>query len=198
MRTTRTNESINRTLAVLLACMACLLVAGCDTQPRSTPTQKQGGTLYIGVETPFHGFDVLEVPSGGILLPAMAMIGSAVQEPLFRMDRDGSLSPVLGLSATPSADGKTWDIALRENVVFHDGTPFNAAAVVHHWRRMLDPATRFRGRATFQPIQAVDAIDDHHVRFTLEHAWAPFPAMLADDMAAFALIPSPTAVDKRT
>jgi 4-phytase/acid phosphatase/peptide/nickel transport system substrate-binding protein len=183
---------------MLLTCMACLLIAGCDTQSRSANTQKQGGTLYIGVETPFHGFDVLEVPSGGILLPAMAMIGSAVEEPLFRMDRAGSLISVLGLSATPSADGKTWDIALRKNVVFHDGTPFNAAAVVHHWRRMLDPDKRFRGRSTFQPIQAVEAVDDHQVRFTLEHPWAPFLAMLADDMVAFALIPSPTAVDSGT
>ncbi|NIN65271.1 MAG: ABC transporter substrate-binding protein, partial [Anaerolineae bacterium] len=40
---------------------------------------------------------------------------------------------------TTSEDGLTWTFKLRDDVMFHDGTPFNADAVVYNAMRQFDP-----------------------------------------------------------
>ncbi len=171
-------------------------LTGCGENKSRTGINKNGGVLYIGVETEFHGMDVLGLAGSGALLPAPAMLNSTIQEPLFRMDKSGNLIPVLGLSAVPSENGEKWDVTLRQGVSFHDGTPFNADAVVHHWKRILSPENKYRGRAMIQPIQRVEKVDDYTVRFILAHPWAPFPNVISDELYLFAFIPSPNAVDK--
>jgi peptide/nickel transport system substrate-binding protein len=52
-----------------------------------------------------------------------------VFEPLVDIDQQGKLYGVLAESWTPSGDGKVWTIKLRQNVKFHDGTPFDAESV---------------------------------------------------------------------
>ena len=49
------------------------------------------------------------------------------------------LAPGLATSWQASEDGLTWTFKLRENVVFHDGTPFNADAVVFSLARQFKP-----------------------------------------------------------
>ena len=49
---------------------------------------------------------------------------------------DGSTTnviPSLAEKWETSADGKVWTFTLRKGAKFHDGTPFNAAAVVKNW-----------------------------------------------------------------
>ncbi|MEE4263498.1 MAG: ABC transporter substrate-binding protein, partial [Desulfobacteraceae bacterium] len=155
-----------RVRGLLIFWLALMFLAGCgshETEPVSNAI-RTGGTLYVGVETPFYGLDILG-GGGGILIPDMVMVNNLIQEPLFRMDHSGTLIPVLGLSAAPSADGHHWEIHLRQGVRFHDGTPFAADSVVHHWSRMLDPQSDFRGRKLFQPIERVEKVDPHTVRF---------------------------------
>lgn len=157
---------------------------------------KQDGTLYVGLEIPFYGIDVLG--SAGVLNPEVTAMCNLVMERLFTAGPTGRPEPVLGLSADVSGDGKTWDITLRQGVRFHDTTPFNADAVVHHWKRILDPENRFRGRSFFEPIVDVKKTGEFTVRFILAHAWAPFLSVLSDESYLFAYIPSPTAVDALT
>ena len=175
-------------------CFLVLLavVSGCSRANKPPENNRSGGVLYFGLESQFHGFDVLA--GSGYLNPPMAPLNNLIQEPLFRMDRSGNLIPILGLSATPSDDGRQWDIVLRKNVVFHDGTPFNADAVRHHWERMLDSQNNYRGRPIFQPITRVEKIDEFTLRFILEHPWQPFLEVFSDELLMFNFIPSPKAV----
>jgi peptide/nickel transport system substrate-binding protein len=46
-----------------------------------------------------------------------------------------TLQAALATRWTPSRDGKTWTFTLRRGVKFHDGTPFNAAAVCANFNR---------------------------------------------------------------
>nr|WP_309110435.1 ABC transporter substrate-binding protein [Saccharothrix sp.] len=48
------------------------------------------------------------------------------------------LAPGLAEKWEPSADGKSWTFTLRKNVKFHDGTPFNAAAVCFNFDRWFN------------------------------------------------------------
>ena len=52
-----------------------------------------------------------------------------VYEPLLEQTAGGKLVPYLATSVT-SPDNKTWTIKLRTGIKFHDGTDFNADAVV--------------------------------------------------------------------
>lgn len=47
--------------------------------------------------------------------------------------------PGLAESWETSEDGLTWTFHLRKGVQFHDGTPFNAEAVVYNFQRWMDP-----------------------------------------------------------
>ena len=156
--------------------------------------QKEDGTLYVGLEMPFYGLDVLG--GAGLLVPEMTIMNNLILERLFAKGPTGEIIPVLGMSATSSEDGKAWDIELRQEVVFHDGGPFNAEAVVHHWKRILNPENKFRGRPFFEPVMAVEKMDDHKVRFVLNHPWGAFLNVISDESHSFAYIPSPTAVTK--
>lgn len=156
---------------------------------------KTGGRLVFGAENEFAGFDILKIRGFAI---NDAIANNTILERLFGLDADGNLIPILGLSATPSEDGKTWTIKLRQGVIFHDGTPFNADAVIHHWKRILNPENRYRGRAYITPVLSVEKVDAFTIQFILKYRWLPFPNILTGARGLNSFIPSPKAVDADT
>lgn len=159
------------------------------------PGPEPGGTLTVGVEYEFRGFDPLKA---NYLSLADRSVAMAVEERLFDLDAKGNLVPELALSAKPSKDGRSWTLKLRKGVSFHDGAPFTADAVVGHWQRLLDPQNKFFARSLYEPIESVQKVGDYTVRFNLKHAWAPFKSVLAAPQAIAAYIPSPKAIKEET
>ncbi|WDP87403.1 MAG: hypothetical protein HUN05_21635 [Desulfobacter sp.] len=154
-----------------------------------------GGRLTFLGEVDVRGFDAIKTRS---LVGGGRIVARLVMDKLFSRGENGELLPGLGLSAVNSKDGKTWTIVLRQGVKFHDNTPFNVDAVVHHWKRILNPENRFRGLLLIQPIVSVEKTKEFEVRFHLKHAWTPFTAFLTNPSGFSALIPSPTAVENGT
>jgi peptide/nickel transport system substrate-binding protein len=154
-----------------------------------------GGTLNLAYETDAMGFDAIKAKRS---IGVGRGTAGLVMERLFKRDEAGKLVPILGLSAAASEDGKTWTIALRQAVRFHDGTPFNAEAVVKHWQRLLDPKNRYSQRLLLTPILKVEASGEFEVRFHLKHAWSAFTAVLTNPAGFTAWIPSPKAVEAGT
>ncbi|MDH3999273.1 MAG: ABC transporter substrate-binding protein, partial [Desulfuromonadales bacterium] len=170
-------------------CLSLLVVA-----PASRAVAKEpgyGGTLTVGTEMEPRGFDPIIAGSLGSRARSQMV---AIEERLFDADEEGNLIPELALSATSADDGKLWTIKLRRGVKFHDGTPFNADAVVGHWQRMLDPQNKFRGRRAISTVKSVSKLDDFAVSFELEHPWAEFLPLLASQVFIGAYIPSPKAI----
>jgi ABC-type transport system substrate-binding protein len=64
------------------------------------------------------------------------MAGRTIYETLFEKTPTGDLAGLLAVSGEPVAGSglKTWKVTLREGIKFHDGTPFNADAVVTNWQ----------------------------------------------------------------
>ncbi len=81
--------------------------------------------------------------------------------------------PLLAKRWEQSDNGLTWTFYLREGVVFHDGTPFNAQAVKANFDRLLNPENKLRRRKLFQAINRVEVIDDNTVRFSTATSFAP-------------------------
>ncbi|MCP4690318.1 MAG: hypothetical protein GY859_19855, partial [Desulfobacterales bacterium] len=173
--------------------IAILVAAALICAPVHAAEPKHGGTLRWVGEVDARGFDAIKTP---VLLGTGMLTAIHVMEKLFETDEDGKLIPVLGLSATSSEDGKTWTIKLRRGVKFHDGTSFNADAVVKHWGRLLDPKNRYRGRILLKPILSVEKAGEYEVRFLLKHVWLPFIDTLSNARGFTTLIPSPKAVDE--
>ncbi len=71
-------------------------------------------------------------------------------------------------------DDKTWEFKLRRGIKFHNGEPFDGAAVKFSIGRMLDPQTGATGRGNVSLIDHVDVLDASTVRFVTKQ---PFPLL---------------------
>jgi peptide/nickel transport system substrate-binding protein len=89
-----------------------------------------------------------------------------------------------------SDDLKTWRMKLRPGIKFHDGTPFDAAAVIANLDRTSNPANRCRCLTTMSVFKEWKAIDPMTVEITLKVPNAAMPTILAD---APGIMVSPTA-----
>jgi len=79
---------------------------------------------------------------------------------LMGIDEQGALVPLLATEWTTAEDGLSMDLTLREGVVFHDGTPLTADAVVWNFERLLDPEVNVPRRGPYSPIESVEAVDE--------------------------------------
>ncbi len=150
--------------------------------------QTRGGTLTIGTEAEFSGFDHLKAKIFNQNTTAPA---SSVMETLFAYEGK-NIVPRLGLSLTEAPDRLSATVKLRQGVKFHDGSPFNADAVVFHYERLLAPDSGVNV-GMLAPIEKVEKIDDHTVRFKLKAPWSALRSALAlEGLTNF--IGSPTAL----
>jgi len=107
------------------------------------------------------------------------------------------VEPALAEEWEISDDGTVYTFALRDGVSFHDGSAFNAEAVVWNFERMLNEDHPYHETGPFplsfffSAIETVEAVDDLTVRFTLSEPYAPFLSNLAYPTG---LIVSPAAV----
>jgi peptide/nickel transport system substrate-binding protein len=167
-------------------------------------TPKKGGTLVFGRGGDSVGLDPAYETDGNSF-----MICDNVFEALVAYaDESTALEPGLAESWEISDDGKTYTFHLRKGVKFHDGTDFDANAVVFSIGRMMKtPNVKFVGEGFQIPaqerppeywvsmemddtVESIEAVDPHTVVFKLKRLEAPFLANMGMD---FADIISPTA-----
>jgi len=115
-------------------------------------------------------------------------------------DKTLELVPGLAESWESSDEGLVWTFHLREGVKFHDGTNFNADAVIFSLERLIEGESHphvhsavIPFQPSYQVIDKIEAIDPLTVRITLKHPDAVFEQNLCVYAAS---IVSPTAVKK--
>lgn len=105
---------------------------------------------------------------------------------------DLTFEPALATEWSTSEDGLTWTFPLREGVVFHDGTDFDADDVVYSYNRIIDEelSNSFR----FANVESVEATDPLTVTITLS---TPTPNLLANigGFKGMSILPSGAAED---
>ena len=158
----KSGPSMSRTVRSVLLALA-VAAAGVAALGARDPAeaQKRGGTLTIVRPTDPVSLDPnLETTAPG------AWVYFHMLEGLLTLDENMQIKPALATS---------WDVIsptrvrfkLRPNVRFHDGTPFNAAAVKFTFDRLLDPKTIVPIRFIVAAIKQTDVVDPYTVRFTL-------------------------------
>ena len=189
-------------ITVMLLLLTLVVVGAAFAQ-----APKKGGTLIFGRGGDSVGLDPAYESDGNSF-----MICDNVFEALVEYkDETTELEPLLATSWQISPDGLTYTFNLRKGVKFHDGTAFNADAVVFSiGRQMKEKKLKFFGKGWEMPkqerppeywnnmamdktVDSIEAQDEYTVVFKLKTVEAPFLANLGMD---FADIISPTAFMK--
>ena len=123
---------------------------------------------------------------------AGARIMRQIYDPLVWQPEGGVFYPGLAESWEVSEDGLEYTFYLRNDVTFHDGTPFNAEAVKYTLDRIVDPASRSLQLPRLGPYERSEVLDEFTVRVVLKES---FPVFLSN-ASEVALAPaSPTAIE---
>ncbi len=96
---------------------------------------------------------------------------------LLKWDKNRQLAPDLAKSYEISSDQLTYTFYLRNDVKWHDGSPFKADDVMFTISSIQDPSFKSPLSRSFRGI-AIDKIDDYTVKFTLKEPFAPFLGLL--------------------
>ncbi|MBN3208414.1 glutathione ABC transporter substrate-binding protein GsiB [Pectobacterium brasiliense] len=110
-------------------------------------------------------------------------VAKSFYQGLFGFDKEMKLVNVLADSYDVSPDGLTYTVKLHPGVKFHDGTPFNAAAVKVNLDRASNPDSRLKRYNLFKMIEKTEAVDDLTVKITLKTPFSAFVNNLAHPAA---------------
>jgi len=155
-------------------------------------TPKRGGTLRVSYGNEIANLDFHTAPGYEMMWVAMN-VGCG----LTNIEPDGKFVGDAAESWTTSSDGLLYTFKLRKNVLFHDGTPMDAAAVKFNIDRMRDPATKSGMRPFYEPVHSVEVLDPHTVQVRLKHPYVFFLHMISAYRTGLILL-SPQSIQKFT
>lgn len=153
-------------------------------------TPQAGGKLVVGLKTEPDNIDPHVTPYAVSHNVMMHIFDTLVwQDPA-----DGSFKQGLATSWEAAADGLSFTFTLRTDVVFHDGTPFNADAVKYSFDRIANPETKSGFSANLLgPYAGTEVIDPATIKVSFKEPYAPF---LDSCSQAFLAIVSPAGAEK--
>jgi peptide/nickel transport system substrate-binding protein len=184
--------------------LAVLMIDGCgrkrrDRASRLAERAEYGGTVVYAKAGPPITLD----PALTIESESSILIGSMFDGLVEQRAGKIAIDPALAYRWEISDDGREYTFYLHSNVTFHDGTPFNASAVVASFQRQGDPkhpyhfpGADFGSWTNFgldKLWNGIDALNDTVVRIRLHHADATFLTILSNQN--FAVV-SPAALEK--
>ena len=155
--------------------------APADTEaPAETPAATDapvadGASITIALGSEPTSLDPHIVDDGG-----ERAVNDNIYETLLFRTPDGELEPGLAAEMPTQVDETTWEFTLREGVTFHDGTPFNADAVVASVTRIVqlvaDAKTDNDG--FFSSLTGAEKVDDMTVRIMTAEPDGVLPARM--------------------
>ena len=150
-------------------------------------TPKKGGSLVFGVDAEEQGFD----PTQAQFDEVGVMYARTVFDPLTIILTNGDWAPYLAESVVPNSSYTAWTITLRPNVVFHDGTPCNGAALLTNLR--AQSKSLLNGVVINPTLVSITQTGPLAVTITFKSPWVPFPYYLAGGIGgqiAYVVAPS--------
>jgi peptide/nickel transport system substrate-binding protein len=153
----------------------------------SKATPKKGGSLVFGVDAEEQGFD----PTQARFDEVGVMYARTVFDPLTIVLANGDWAPYLAESVMPNSSYTTWTVTLRPNLVFHDGTPCNGAALYTNFEAHKNSI--LTGVVINPTLVSITQTGPLSVAISFKDAWVPFPYYLAGGIGgqiAYVVAPS--------
>ena len=155
-----------------------------------TPALGQdGGEIVFGLS-----FSIDTLDPGATSFSGVEIIDGHVFDTLVKQNPLGTFHPGLATEWEVNEDATEYTFTLREDVTFHDGTPFNADAVKFTFDRIVDPELNSQMAFSFiGPYAESEVIDEYTIVVRFESPNAAF----LDGLSHPQLGPvSPTAVEE--
>ena len=161
-----------------------------EADPPAASEPVAGGTVRYAIEADVDGLN----PATSSLSTPGLLMAAAVFDTLAAWDVDGNAVPHLAESFTPNEDFTSWQVRLRQDISFHDGTPLDADALLVNFETALqDPIVGLAVRPFFPDRAAggvpVEKIDDLTIRLNLLEPNAFLPGALTGQLG---FVASPT------
>ncbi len=154
---------IMRLRSMCIVCIAVLLTVTV-VQPAWSDEQGKLPDIVIGNFVKPQTFD-----AGAMNWGNQSIYGQTVYDPLVRILSNGiDIVPALAASWEYNEDNTVLTMTLRDDVVFTDGTPFNAQAAADNLIRFRDGTSPQRAKAA--GIVSVEALDEYTLQITLKQA----------------------------
>jgi peptide/nickel transport system substrate-binding protein len=183
---------LRRLLPGLLGLASFAWTIAVSPPPADAQSPKRGGTLRVSYGNEIANLDFYTAP--GYELNWVAMnIGCG----LLGITPDGRFVPDAAESWQISPDALLYTFKLRKDVLFHDGTKVDAAAVKFSIDRIMDPATRSSMRVYYERVHSVEVLDPYTVQIRLKEPYGFMLHMLAAYRMGLVFY-SPTATQKYT
>jgi peptide/nickel transport system substrate-binding protein len=146
--------------------LALLLALGLLV-PAAGRAQTKDDTVVYAIQSDMQNWD----PPNSVLRESI-ILGYHVFDHLAARDlKTGKVMPSLAISWR-NLDDTTWEVKLRPNVKFHDGSRFTARDVKATFDRVLDEKNKLTARSNHTKIKSVEVVDDLTVRFKTD---GPYP-----------------------
>ncbi len=163
---------------------ATLVAAGLGLSCLAAPSAQAAGNLVISSPQDPGSWDPVDT-----FLVNWTSVATNIFDGLVYRTPDMKLAPGLATSWEELDEGKRLRFHLREGVKFHNGEPFNAAAVKFTFDRLLgDEGAKGPQRSFYTAIREVVIIDDKTVDFLLSQ---PDPVLLTKLSSYGAMIVPP-------
>jgi peptide/nickel transport system substrate-binding protein len=158
-------------------CLAFVVACGggspeADTEPDATAAA--GGRVTMGTTLSARTLDPADAYE---IFPGILLHNLGDQLYAYEPGTTELIPQLAAELPTVSDDGLTYTIPLREDVTFHNGTPFNAEAMVFSIQRFMENG----GRPAFllsEKIDTVAATGDYELTLTLQQPFSAFTALL--------------------
>jgi peptide/nickel transport system substrate-binding protein len=177
-------SSVILLLALLLAaCGGQTAPAPAATEPPQTeaeatesePTEEDSrGTLRVAYGVWYGGIETMDPHAYVSFWDAMPL----VYDTLARPDDNWQPIPELATAWEPNEDASIWTFTLRDDVTFHDGTPFTSADVAYTFAHIMEPEIDGTAKSVLQIIDQVETPDEQTAIFHLTQPHAEFPVLL--------------------
>lgn len=108
-----------------------------------------------------------------------------VFDPLFGISPSGEFVPALAVEVPTvanggiSADGLQWKVKLRNDVKWHDGTPFTAEDVKYTLELIVSPTFRSGRRAGHDLVRDITVVSPEEIHWRMEKSYAPYASILS-------------------
>lgn len=169
--------------------LAFLVISGCSNSDSDGSSSSDSKDITVGVSANFVSMDPHDTND---------TLGYSVQkgvlEGLVGFDEEMNVVPRLALEFEASDDATEFTFILREDVEFHDGTPFNAEAVKVNIDRLADPNNNLKRHSMVSVVDEVIVIDEYVVKVTLTE---PFGAMLNNFAHPSVMMHSPKSLEEK-
>lgn len=152
------------------------------------PPEASGGTLAVGISVEPETLD-----PGDAVYIAEQFVVMNIFDTLVAMDPQGELYPWLATEWTPNAEFTEFVFTLRQDVSFHDGTPFNAAAVKATFDHIMNDVETSGGKTMLANYS--ESVVDGDYAITIKFS-APYPTFLNDVSRPWLGISSPDALQQ--